>query len=193
MALLFLLAVSGWALVFNAYISLIPQSSSSNGSSVELVARNYIGAEVQAEAGSKPYEQVKIYLTGQALSAETNIEAAKGAPQKGLALSGDITTDTLWRSGDNAMVEAQFTLTINGTKTLVGEHFMLHYSGGSWLISAFWRVVPDSGAPLLLGSAAAPSAASSTTTTNTSAPSASAAGVISSSVAPSVLASAKPS
>ena len=149
MVLLFLLAVSGWALALNAYINLIPQSGASNGSSIEAVTRNYIGAEVQAEAGTRPYEQVKIYLTGAALIDENAIVAAKADPQKGLVLSGDISTSTLWRDGDNGMVEARFAVSLNGTKTAIGEHFMLHYAGGTWLISAFWRIVPDSGAPLL--------------------------------------------
>jgi hypothetical protein len=171
MALLFLLAVSGWALVANAYISLIPQSGASNGASVETVARNYVSSEVQAEAGARPYEQVKIYLTGQALEAENAIVAAKADPQKGLVISGDIATSTLWRSGDNAMVEARFTVTLNGTKTAVGEQFMLHYAGGAWLISALWRIVPDSGAPLLPAAATgAPVAPSATPTSSASNP-----------------------
>jgi hypothetical protein len=180
MVLLFLLAVSGWALALNAYISLIPQSSASNDASVETVTRNYISSEVQAEAGAKPYEQVKIYLTGQALDAENAIVAAKADPQKGLVLAGTITTSTIWRSGDNAMVEARFTVTLNGTKTAVGEHFMLHYAGGSWLISALWRIVPDSGAPLLPAASATPASPSASAT-----PSASNPGIISSSPAPS--------
>jgi len=148
-ALLFLLAIIGWSLAANAYIGLMPQAASSNGGSVEQVVRNYINAEVRAEAGDQPYEQVKLYLTGQALVAVNAIEAAKGAPQTGLAISGDITTVTLWRDNANAMVEATYAVTLNALTTSIGQHFLLQDSGGSWQISAFWRLAIDAGGPLL--------------------------------------------
>ena len=156
LAILFFAAVTGWSLAANAYIGLVPQAAAPDGSSVEQVVRNYISAQVRAEAGAQPYEQVKLFVTGQALTTVNAIEAAKADPQTGLTITGLITTKTLWRDNANAMVEATYTIGLDAQSTPVGQHFMLTYGGGTWKISAFWRLVIDSGSPLLPPASPAP-------------------------------------
>ena len=156
LAILFFAAVTGWSLAANAYIGLVPQAAAPDGSSVEQVVRNYISAQVRAEAGSQPYEQVKLFVTGQALTTVNAIEAAKADPQSGLTITGVITTKTLWRDNANAMVEATYTISLDAQSTLVGQHFMLTYSGGTWKISALWRLAIDPGGPLLPPASATP-------------------------------------
>jgi hypothetical protein len=150
--LFFLAAVSGWALFANLYYNVAPVATYPD-TTLESYVSNYLNDEISAESGRGTFDNVTgnshYRLGGSALANINAIAAAKPATISDLAISGNIVTTTLWRAGNNALIEADFTLIARGQHTPTAYHFFLSDVDGSWEIETIWKIDISSTAPLV--------------------------------------------
>lgn len=147
---LFGAAVIGWALVVHFGAGLVPVAEAPDQSLIEKPVKVYLMTRIEVEASGERFERVEPYLTGRALAAFRAESQAKPAPVKGLALVKINSARVLWREANQAMAEIDYLITSEATgEQRQGEHLLLEYQNGRWLISAIWRVQPDPGTPLV--------------------------------------------
>ena len=152
--LFFLAAVSGWALYANLAITLAPAAAKAD-STLEDMVYSYLTNEINAESGRGTFDLVYTNLNGVALANAQAIAAAKPAPIPDMNVAGAISRQTIWRAGNHALIEADFTLIARGHRTPTAYHFFLTDTDGTWKIEMIWKIEVDSKAPLV--PAAAPS------------------------------------
>lgn len=158
--LLFVVAVAGWAVAGNLLLQTIPVTSAPDATLTQR-AVDYATKAVAAEAGPDvTYQALEplVASDGPAWTALKAIEAAKPDQIAGLKLVGSIGTTMLWRAGDTALVEVEYTVINAGAQTKIAEHYMLRLTDGNWLIWAIWRITPDPGLPLIPQFSSSPSA-----------------------------------
>lgn len=149
MVLLFLAAVSGWAVAGHLGLGLISSAGSAD-SALSAIASNYVIQHLAAEAEGGRFERVEPLLRGAALETLRTEKALGAAAIHGLALLGTPEPVVLWRSGPQALVEVDYKITSDAAgEQRIGEHLLMSFVGEKWLIEQTWRIVPDPGTPLI--------------------------------------------
>jgi hypothetical protein len=163
-ALLFVIAVSGWAVAGNLILRTLPLTNAPD-STLTGQAAAYAAGSVTAEASGN-YQALEP-LTAADSPARANlkaIEVAKPDPISDLALVGPVQPPAmLWRAGDTALVQVEYSVTSAGAVSNIAEHYMLRLSDGSWLVWGVWRI--DPGTPLIPTSSSAPGPSAAPTPT----------------------------
>lgn len=154
-ALLFVVAVAGWAVAGNLYLR--TAQGNAPDASLTTVAAKYASDAISAEAsGNFQALEQDVSSASPAFASLKAIEAAKPAPISDLALVGQVKATMLWRAGDTALVQVEYSVSSAGTVSKIAEHYMLRLTESNWQIWAVWRIEPDPGTPLIPAASGAP-------------------------------------